>query len=152
MFKHILTLTLILPQAAQLVAAEVSIPFAAPQSGRFSLALYDGEGRMVRTLLTGKPLAKGQHTATWDGLDRYGDPLPAGDYTWKLLATEGLRAEFITQVGQNPDPAWEKATGNHQSPNASAVDATGLYRQGSVNEGGHWGGKDRPERADALGE
>ena len=37
-----------------------------------------------------------------------------------------------------PLPAWEKATGNHQSPNAAAVDATGLYRQGSVNEGGHW--------------
>ena len=39
------------------------------------------------------------------------------------------------------DPVWEKATGNHQSPNAAAVDATGLYRQGSVNEGGHWGVK-----------
>ncbi len=59
-------------------------------------------------------------------------------YCWKLIATEGLRAEFITQVGQNVNPAWERATGNHQPPNSSAVDATGLYRQGSVNEGAHW--------------
>ena len=70
MFKHIQTLALILSQAAQLVAAEVSIPFTAPRDGRYSLALYDAEGRMVRTLLTGKPRAKGKHAATWDGLDR----------------------------------------------------------------------------------
>jgi hypothetical protein len=132
---------LILSMTAVTLHAEVTISFPVPQDGRVSLALYNVEGRMVRTLLTGKPLAKGEHTATWDGLDRYGNALPAGDYTWKLLVTEGLRAEFITQVGQNPDPAWEKATGNHQSPNAAAVDATGLYRQGSVNEGGHWGVK-----------
>jgi len=108
---------------------------------RASLAVYDPEGRMARTLLTGKPLAKGRHTITWDGLDRYGHALAAGEYNWKLLSTEGLRSEFITQVGQNVDPAWERATGNHQSPNAAAVDATGIYRQGCVNEGAHWGVK-----------
>ena len=132
---------LILLTAPVTLPGEVRVSFAVPRDGRVSLALYDGGGRMVRTLLTGRPLARGEHTISWDGLDRYGHALPAGDYTWKLLATEGLRAEFITQVGQNTDPAWEKATGNHQSPNAAAVDATGLYRQGSVNEGGHWGVK-----------
>ncbi len=121
--------------------AGVSIPVNIPTDSRVSLAVYDPDNRLVRTLLTGKPLTQGRHTLTWDGLDRYGHALPAGEYTWKLLATEGLRAEFITQVGQNTDPAWEKATGNHQSPNAAAVDATGLYRQGAVNEGGHWGVK-----------
>lgn len=88
--------------------ANVTISFPVPRDGRVSLAVYDTENRMVRTLLTGKPLAIGKHAITWDGLDRYGHALPAGDYTWKLLATDGLRAEFITQVGQNVDPAWEK--------------------------------------------
>ncbi len=141
MKRQIPKFTLVLSLAAQIAAAEVTIPFSVPRDGRGSLALYDADGRMVRTLLTGKPLAKGKHTATWDGLDRYGNALPAGEYSWRLIATEGLRAEFITQVGQNVDPVWEKATGNHQPPNAAAVDATGLYRQGSVNEGGHWGVK-----------
>lgn len=122
-------------------AADVPIQFTVPRDGRASLAIYNRDGQMVRTLLTGKPLAKGRHTATWDGLDRYGQPQRVGEYTWKLLASEGLRAEFITQVGQNVDPVWEKATGNHQPPNAAAIDASGLYRQGSVNEGGHWGVK-----------
>jgi len=96
---------------------------------------------MVRSLLTGCPMPKGKHEVSWDGLDRYGHPLPSGTYTWKMLATDGLRSEFITQVGQNVEPVWERATGNHQPPNAAAIDATGLYRQGSVNEGAHWGVK-----------
>ena len=31
---------------------DVSIPYAVPRDGRTSLAIYDTEGRMVRTLLT----------------------------------------------------------------------------------------------------
>ena len=135
------SLALILLMTSVTLRAEVTIPYSVPRGGRVSLALYDAEGRMVRTLLTGKPHAKGDCAATWDGLDRYGNALPAGDYTWRLLATEGLRAEFITQVGQNVDPAWERATGNHAPPNSVAVDATGLYRVGATNEGAHWGVK-----------
>jgi hypothetical protein len=119
----------------------ISVPFTLKKDGLVSVALYDTEGRMVRTLLTGAPRKAGRYTETWDGLDRYGRPVPGGEYTWKLVATEGLRAEFITQVGQNVDPPWERATGNHAPPNAVAVDATGLYRLGATNEGAHWGVK-----------
>ena len=31
----------------------------------------------------------GKHALVWDGLDRTGNSLPAGDYTWKLLQTTG---------------------------------------------------------------
>jgi hypothetical protein len=115
-----------------------TISFATPRAGRVSLAVYDSDGRMVRTLQTGTPLNAGEHAVTWDGLDRYGKPLPAGEYTWKLINTTGLRAEFITQIGQNVEPAWERATGNHESPRGAAIDATGLYRVGATNEGGHY--------------
>ncbi|MEO8351372.1 MAG: FlgD immunoglobulin-like domain containing protein, partial [Chthoniobacteraceae bacterium] len=122
-------------------AEDISFPVEIPFDSRVSLAIYNQDGRMVRTLATGKPVSKGPREVTWDGLDRYGVPQPAGDYTWKLLATDGLRAEFITQVGQNVNPVWEKATGNHEAPNAVAVDTTGLYRVGATNEGAHWGVK-----------
>ena len=39
--------------------ADVPIAYSVPRDGRTSLAIYDQDGRMVRTLLTGKPLAKG---------------------------------------------------------------------------------------------
>lgn len=118
--------------------AAVAIPFEVPKAGRVSLAVFDAGGRMVRTLHTGTPHAAGKHAVTWDGLDRYGHPLPAGGYAWKLVATTGLRAEFITQIGQNVDPAWERATGNHEAPVGVGMDATGLYRVGATNEGGHY--------------
>ncbi len=119
---------------------EVRIPisFIVPYDGRVSLAVYDRQGRLVRTLLTGAPRKAGPYTETWDGLDRYGLPLLPGQYLWRTLVTKGLRAEFITQVGQNVDPPWERATGNHKAPNAVAVDAAGLYRAGATNEGAHW--------------
>jgi hypothetical protein len=107
MFKHIPTLTLILSQAAQLVAAPVSIPFTVPKDGRVSLAIYDKEGRIVRTLLTGKPLAKGQHSASWDGLDRYGNAPPAGDF--------GRRPPAITNRQMRPRSMPPAFTGKARS-------------------------------------
>ncbi len=139
--KNILVVSTIASLGTASALAELTFPIAMPHEGRVSAAVYNGDGQLVRTLLTGQPLAKGGHTLSWDGLDRYGRALPAGDYTWKLVATRGLRAEFITQVGQNVNPAWERATGNHTAPNAVAVDATGLYRLGAENEGAHWGVK-----------
>lgn len=123
------------------LSAEVRIPYTVAQPGRASLAIYNKDGQLVRTLLTGAPRKAGSYAESWDGLDRYGNALPAGEYTWKALATTGLRAEFITQIGQNVSPAWERATGNHEAPSSVAIDATGLYRLGATNEGGHWGVK-----------
>lgn len=117
---------------------DAMIEYELPKAARVSLAIYDSQGRLVRTLLTGKHQTAGRHTAHWDGLDRYGHAFPAGEYGWKLVATNGLRAEFITQIGQNVDPLWERATGNHEAPVGAAVDASGLYRVGATNEGGHY--------------
>jgi hypothetical protein len=122
-------------------SAEVTVSYTVPRDARVSLALYNKDGQLVRTLLTGAPHKAGNHSANWGGLDRYGYPLPAGQYTWKALATTGLRAEFITQVGQNVNPVWERATGNHEAPSGAAIDASGLYRVGATNEGAHWGVK-----------
>ncbi|MCD8535514.1 MAG: PA14 domain-containing protein [Verrucomicrobia bacterium] len=119
----------------------VAIEYEVPVDGGVSLGVYDKENRLVRTLLTGKPHSTGSYTLEWDGRDRYGNPLPTGKYQWKLLATRGLRSEFITQIGQNVNPLWEKATGNHEPPRAASIDASGIYRFGSVNEGTHSGVK-----------
>ncbi|VTR97393.1 LamG-like jellyroll fold domain-containing protein [Tuwongella immobilis] len=126
------------PQSPTSPPDSLEIRYAVAQAGRASLAVYDASGRQVRTLLTGKPHAAGEHRIAWDGLDRYGVPVAPGEYTWKLVASAGLRAEFITQVGQTVNPVWEKATGNHEPPASIATDATGIYRVGATNEGAHW--------------
>ena len=69
-------------------AYAVDIPFTLDKPGNVSLAIYDKDGIQVRTLRNAEPLEAGKHEIVWDGLDRNGQPVPAGDYTWKLLQTQ----------------------------------------------------------------
>ena len=73
------------------------------------------------------PQRAGAHAETWDGIDRYGVPLPPGEYSWKLLTHPGLKAQFITQVGANPLPSWQAPVGNWHAADAVAADASGVY-------------------------
>jgi hypothetical protein len=107
----------------------VTIPYTTTAAApRVSLALYDAQGRQVHTLLSGQLHAPGSYLATWDGRDRYGFPLPAGTYEWRLLETAGLRSEFVTAIGHSFNPAaGTMAVGNHNPPLSVAADTTGIY-------------------------
>jgi hypothetical protein len=141
MHRHVLLAVVALGMPLLAEEDQVEIRYAVEKAGRASLAVYDQQGRLVRTLLTGAVHAAGSHSVTWDGRDRYGAPLRTGTYTWKLLESTGLRSEFIAQIGQNPLPVWEKGVCNHDAPIAAAVDATGVYRIGTFDEGARFGVK-----------
>ncbi len=59
------------------------IRFSLAEKGPADLALYDVNGRRVRTLVTGVQEA-GSHQVIWDGLDDAGRPVPKGVY-WDQL-------------------------------------------------------------------
>ncbi|MFM9197582.1 MAG: FlgD immunoglobulin-like domain containing protein [Planctomycetia bacterium] len=124
--SHLLLLLL----ACVATAAEV-VPYTLTQPGNVSAAVYDADGRLVRELLHAVPQQPGTHSFVWDGLDRDGNSLPAGDYTWKLLQTPGLKATYLMSLGSNypPGDAWNTACGpgTHHSPFGVAVDETGTY-------------------------
>ena len=61
------------------------ISYTLPRGGKVSLAVYDAQGRQVRTLLAGESQTAGKHTAEWDGLDRLGKAMAVGTYEWRLL-------------------------------------------------------------------
>lgn len=111
--------------------AGVSFELAKP--GRVSLAVYDADGRQVRTLLNAASQEKGRHVVPWDGLDRDGNPLPGGEYTWKLLSGPGLSSEWLlslgTSVGQRFWP------GQHVGVTAVAVRRDSLYALAGGSEG-----------------
>jgi hypothetical protein len=112
-----------------------SIRFKLKEAGRVSLAVYDGSGGQVRTLLAAEAKEKGRHEVAWDGLDLEGKPLPEGDYTWRLLSSQGLKAEYLLTLGTNPKSApYDAWPGNAAAANAVAVDATGVYVGSSLAE------------------
>lgn len=67
-------------------AQEIAFSFRLAESaGATSSAVYDAQGKLVRTLWSARPYGAGNHYELWDGKDDYGNPAPAGRYTIKIL-------------------------------------------------------------------
>ena len=118
--------------------AGLPISFTVEKPGHVSAAVYDAEGRLVRELLHAVPMSAGKQSLIWDGLDRDGQALPAGEYTWRLLQTPGLKAKYLMSVGSNYPPGndWRTACGpgTHGAPFGIAVDQTGIYVSANTTE------------------
>lgn len=123
------------------MAITIRVPYSVTSAGKVSLAIYDGSGRLVRTLLTGARMNPGHYVAGWDGLDRYGNALPAGRYGWRLLQTKGLTSSFLMKIGDNASPLWERSPGSDEGTACIAADSSGVYRFATVAEGSHFGVK-----------
>jgi hypothetical protein len=68
--------------------------FQLPAAGRIQLTLYDLLGREVLQLVDSKYPA-GLHHYTWDGSDRYGQPVASGTYFLRLRYGEQYRVQKI---------------------------------------------------------
>jgi len=126
---------------AQVRAATVPLPvmkFTLDRPGQVSAAVYDPAGHLVRELLHAVPMTAGKQSMIWDGLDRDGNSLPAGDYTWKLLETTGLKAKYLMSLGSNLPPGndWRTSSGvgTHHAPFGIAVDPSGVYVAAQTTE------------------
>lgn len=93
------SLLVCLASAALGATAELPITYQLGRDGNVSVAVYDANGRMVREVLRAEPQKSGEHRQNWDGLDQAGKPVPLGQYTWKLLQTQGLEAEYLLSIG-----------------------------------------------------
>jgi hypothetical protein len=101
-------------------------------AGNVSLAIYNEKGHMVRELLRAKPQEAGSHTIKWDGLDRQGKPVPPGTYTWKLLESQGLEAEYLLTLGTNVGiNGWP---GVHGGPSSVTVSGDQMFMAGAGSE------------------
>jgi len=109
------------------------IAYELKTAGRVSINIYDSAGHVVRELIAGATRLAGKQEEPWDGRDNADQPLPAGRYTWKLLQTQGLAAEYLLTLGTNPDVPWERWPGNHNPVTNVAIDQSGIYfASGSV--------------------
>lgn len=123
-----LALLLCSPKAHGATPPSVTCEYTLPTDGKVSLAIYDGAGRQIRTLLNAEPQTAGRHTLAWDGLDRDGRPAPAGEYHWRLACGPGIRAEYLLSLGTSVGiHHW---IGQHGGPNAVAVDDDGIIAAG----------------------
>ena len=69
-----------------------ALEWSAPPGRRVRLELIDVRGRLVRTLVAGRPVgAGGRERATWDGVDAAGRRVPPGLYFAALSVDGGPR-------------------------------------------------------------
>jgi hypothetical protein len=108
------------------------ISFDLEKDGNVSVGIYSGDGRMLRELTRAEPMKAGPHTIEWDGLDREGNALPPDKYTWKLLQSQGLEAEYLMTLGTSMGiNAWP---GVHGGPSAAIVSGDRMYMAGAGSE------------------
>jgi hypothetical protein len=114
----------------------VKIPLSMPQPGYVSLNILNGEGRVVRQLLSSAFLDKGSHDVPWDGLTNTsyllpGEGVPAGAYSWKAIWHTGIGLRLVGwahNAGRAPyDVPGGNWGGDQGNPAAVDTDGSSMY-------------------------
>ncbi len=122
------------------------ITFDMPLNGYVSLNLIDQNGTVVRHLLNQDAREKGPVTVQWDGLTDAtyrtpGQPVPAGNYTWKAIAHPGVTLSLRGWASFSGRAPWQATPydfwlGDHGVPSAVVTDGERMYLACNGAEGG----------------
>lgn len=101
------------------------------------MAVYNQDGILVRELLRGmRPGSNAVVEVAWDGLDGEGNPVPPGEYEWRMVVNPGFTARYVTSLGSwHTDQPWLNWVGDHAGPGSIAVDDSGIYIGSVEGEG-----------------
>ena len=117
------------------------VTYTLPAATKISLSAIDSRGWIVRELLRADAEEAGPHTIHWDGNDDFGRPCPPGDYTWKAVYGDGIKAEYVLSLGNSGQPPYrtDDNTGSwggcHGNPLSVRADVNGLYLTWGCEEG-----------------
>lgn len=64
--------------------SSTTIRFDLPEASEATLAIYNINGQLIRTLASGFYSA-GEHKVVWDGRDEFSQPVPSGVYLYRLV-------------------------------------------------------------------
>jgi hypothetical protein len=111
--------------------------FVTPFDGYVSLNLFAPDGTVARQLLTCAFFAKGEHEVKWDGLTTPywrtpGEPVKAGDFTWKAIAHKGIGLRLRGWASNGGSAPWDSSLtsnwgGDHGVPITCTTDGEKVY-------------------------
>ena len=115
----------------------------APYSASFALAnpvttagaVYDAHGKLVRTLWQAEPLPAGTFTASWDGLDQFGNALNAttnpGPYSFSIVEnTETYTRQVVANNTNNPADGYASISSIEMNGVAVSPDGSSIWTSG----------------------
>lgn len=129
----------------------VRIPMRIEADSQTTLALYNREGQLVRILGQVLPLKAGDYEVAWDGMDLWGNLVPAETpLTLRVITNPGVRAVYEMAVGSSGHPAWLTGAtgegdarrqggnlGDHTGPNTVCAVGDRLFFGSALVEYGH---------------
>ncbi len=74
-----------------------TISFALPSNGHVNLAVYDADGRLIRTIVD-DAMGEGSKTYRWDGRDENGSPVSSGVYFCRLKTGTRVLTQKMTLI------------------------------------------------------
>ncbi|HEY3415703.1 MAG TPA: hypothetical protein VGM23_02350, partial [Armatimonadota bacterium] len=111
----------------------LTLNYQLPADGEVTLGLYDLQGKLLRWITRADYRYAGANAEPWDGLDQWGKPLSAGDYTVKGLVHPPLKLEYKMTFGNPGNPGWPTADGkgdwlsDESSPQAAVTDGKWVF-------------------------
>src|SRR5271168_1072817 len=127
------------PQSSQVL----SVPYKMPADGDLTLGLYDSNGQLLRWLVRGEFRYAGENKEPWDGLDQYGNPVPAGAYTLKAIYHPHITTDYKMSVANPGNPPWPTPDdkgdwlSDEYDSQAAATDGRWVYLAAPGNELGY---------------
>lgn len=132
-----------LPKSAQSLPSAalhppIPLKFTLSKPGNVTLVVEDRDGKRIRNVIMDKPFPEGPNIAWWDGLDESGRVhewkhgiyetrgklIKAGDYYYRGLVHQPLKANYALTVYNEGCPPWETADfsgewlANHTPPSS----------------------------------
>ncbi|HEX7902070.1 MAG TPA: hypothetical protein VF950_30195 [Planctomycetota bacterium] len=91
---------------------ELVVTYTSPGKGFLSLAVYDEQGTLVRTLLSAQAVEAGPGSTSWDATTDLGVPVKAGRYQARgVFFAEPPRTDWRCTVGKSGNPPYPTADG-----------------------------------------
>ena len=113
------------------LAAEVSFQYTLDAPVVTSAGVYDAQGKLVRVLWTLTDQPAGQHDAKWDGLDAFGQPTPAGAYSWRVACNSGS----AINVGAIGNSGLPPSAAGHTPAN---IESVAVDKDGNIYTANGW--------------
>ncbi len=120
-----------------------SFAYTLPVESDVTLGVFDPKGKLLRWLVTDAHRRQGKNVESWNGLDQWGKPIPAGSYTVKGIYHPPIGVSHVLTFGNPGTPPWPTADGkgdwlsDEAAPQGAVSDGTNVYLASPGSEKGY---------------
>jgi len=129
--------------AASPARGSIACNYAVPTESNVSLAIFDAQGHLVRTLLKDAHRLAGKNVEYWDGRDQYGQSVAPGKYQLRGIYHPPIETRYAFTIGNPGAPPWPTIDGrgdwmsDEAAAQAVVTDGSDVYLAAPGSEKGY---------------